>query len=504
MQVNLTAVNMDELALRVAAAVNLLGFTKDGNPMVASQGLRVLANLAGYRQEHTLVKALKKEGKNGTPVKEPKIALTGTVSGKLLFTNQVALLQFLGFQIVYSDFKQPYWEWQDDEAGNDCSSEREAWLDAWEHLGEKLREKLSISLDTWVELSFEAIAQKACKAFPPARETLAAAWAAAEASSPVTQSPMEAAMAALESRWGSEHGWYGREEWREDVAQGNTKLGYWEWVQHSLEGNGGEEEHCDTCGKPLDEEGYDGKCGDCADVDDSLEELAEELNVSLDDAKFWVKTHYGVSLEEEAPVRREQLLNAYHRLCGLTPTDAPAVAHTKGHTNDDSVTTLETVTINGEDYALRVCGAGFSAYFEWINAGGDPIGDVHDELADAKAFALELAKRPVHPANDHFECASCHVTGDLKDSIKQDGELRCLTCANRTSANAVFEAYNFGDRFIVADHEGWEWTSGDSVMTKAVFLEDRENLDAPTVLVRFILNVENGVVTDLNLVGMPE
>lgn len=172
----------------------------------------------------------------------------------------------------------------------------------------------------------------------------------------VAQAP-EPTMTPLELRWDHEHGWYGRDEWREDVTRGITHLSYWMWVQQSIERNGGDEEHCSDCGKPLDGESWDGKCGDCAD-----RETAED------------------DLQNEAASRG-------------------------------------------------------------IN------------LADVQ----------------------------------------------RQAADAAFEAYDFGEDLTVADHEGWEWCSGDSIMTKKVFLEDLRTPEEPSRLVKFVVNVVNGVVTDISV-----
>ena len=61
------------------------------------------------------------------------------------------------------------------------------------------------------------------------------------------------------------------------------------------------------------------------------------------------------------------------------------VAAQKGNIGGDSCTTLATLNVDGTDFDLRVCGTGSEAYFEWINDGGDPIGDVFDELGDVEA-----------------------------------------------------------------------------------------------------------------------
>jgi len=61
---------------------------------------------------------------------------------------------------------------------------------------------------------------------------------------------MQQAMQRLEARWGTEHPYYARSDWQHEVANGDTRLGYWEFVQHGIEANGGEESHCTTCGTP--------------------------------------------------------------------------------------------------------------------------------------------------------------------------------------------------------------------------------------------------------------
>lgn len=51
----------------------------------------------------------------------------------------------------------------------------------------------------------------------------------------------------LEEKHGVEHPVYTREDWRHDVGQGDTKLGYWEWVLHNVESH--YYDPCDGCGK---------------------------------------------------------------------------------------------------------------------------------------------------------------------------------------------------------------------------------------------------------------
>ena len=53
--------------------------------------------------------------------------------------------------------------------------------------------------------------------------------------------PMEQAIKNIEAQCGREHPEWTRDEWQSDVAAGDTRLGYWEWVIHQLESAAGEE-----------------------------------------------------------------------------------------------------------------------------------------------------------------------------------------------------------------------------------------------------------------------
>ncbi|MFJ1470170.1 hypothetical protein [Massilia orientalis] len=72
---------------------------------------------------------------------------------------------------------------------------------------------------------------------------------------------------------------------------------------------------------------------------------------------------------------------------GLDPAGAfPAVtssmqmAMQKKHVSRDAATVLHTVSREGEELELRVCGCGTGAYFEWVDHLGDPVGDVFTEM----------------------------------------------------------------------------------------------------------------------------
>lgn len=64
---------------------------------------------------------------------------------------------------------------------------------------------------------------------------------------------------------------------------------------------------------------------------------------------------------------------------------AESMADRLGHTGRDGNSTLGSVVLNGEEFELRVLGVGADAFFEWINEGGDPVGDVMDEIAGIPA-----------------------------------------------------------------------------------------------------------------------
>ncbi|KWA83735.1 hypothetical protein WL29_20430 [Burkholderia ubonensis] len=153
------------------ARANAMGFTKNGKPMVIDQAFELVAAEEGHRNQHALraamsvpknVAATEKEGRDqwlltslrlGWDRESQIIHLEGFISQKGLMAEfgayaevaakeelslsngepsekAVNALQSLGYRVVESDFKQPYWEF-DDEGSTDFSSEDEAWADAW-------------------------------------------------------------------------------------------------------------------------------------------------------------------------------------------------------------------------------------------------------------------------------------------------------------------------------------------------------------------------------------
>ena len=119
---------------------------------------------------------------------------------------------------------------------------------------------------------------------------------------------------------------------------------------------------------------------------------------------------------------------------------AQAIAAEHGHTNMDSATTLATVTVNGIEHDLRVCGVGKEAFFEWINDGGDPVGDVFDEIESVEtaksSFSDSLSNRYTEILQHRIryflrgddapeeldDCSVEHIEKSIKDGYIQ-GEL---------------------------------------------------------------------------------
>lgn len=63
----------------------------------------------------------------------------------------IVALKSLGYRIVISDFKRPYWEFGD-ESSLDFDTEAEAWADAWVNAQDHAREQVGGSDDDWADL----------------------------------------------------------------------------------------------------------------------------------------------------------------------------------------------------------------------------------------------------------------------------------------------------------------------------------------------------------------
>jgi hypothetical protein len=205
------------------------------------------------------------------------------------------LLRALDYDVRQSDFKGWYWEYGvTDDASEDFPSEEAAWRAAWHDAFDKHDDRAVTAMETILAEQGYAVsadddipgtffwateADTSESRFTIRDVAVADAWQHFQAnqaevvSCEISKSSesagewaMKQAVEEVEAKWGAEHPHYTREDWQNDVSRGDTKLGYWEWVVHNIESHGGEDEHCE-CGNPLDDgEGYDGKCGHCADV----------------------------------------------------------------------------------------------------------------------------------------------------------------------------------------------------------------------------------------------
>lgn len=228
--------NTTQLKKAAAAAtsrVNKLGFTKNGAPMVIDQGYEVVAAIFGKRSQHALRATI---GTGECACCAPRLALAANAD--LAKTSK-----------------------------KETSAANKAWVSLLESQGWNDTAVSSLMKDFLQEHSLwpafvsyyaAGVNEQVLKSAPMEnnmRQILEAAKASA----------MECYIQDLQEVWGEEHPHYTRKRWGWEASEGDTQLGYWEWVVHSIDSHGGPDEHCE-CGAPLDDgEGYDGLCGNCAD-----------------------------------------------------------------------------------------------------------------------------------------------------------------------------------------------------------------------------------------------
>lgn len=308
MNVFVTNESLKPIAEKLVARLNELGVTsKAGKPLVVDQGYEAVAAVLGYRNQHALRHALKTAPQSPAALsRDPirrgllqrhgyrfecdagldawvitfngqeqdqtfaslvdalehawsqavreameahrinvqawdamnEVSQENVVSSYLLTKgwseDLIPQLQAAGYTLRYSEtYKRPFWECEY-QASEDFDTEEHAWMDAWRHAKANLVPLTTATVSPQGEPSMADAIQEAIRA-----------WADGDV-------------------WG-EHPYYDRNDWRHDVRNEDTNLGYWEWVIHQIESHGGDEEHC-SCGTPLDDgEGADGLCGDCAD-----------------------------------------------------------------------------------------------------------------------------------------------------------------------------------------------------------------------------------------------
>lgn len=258
-----------------------LGISKRGKPLNRDQAVELVSAEEGFRNRHVMDAALKSAAALPYPAREPVvdgsaehmwrrlvqtqdwneasqiIHLEGfirdrglladfTVYAKraaAMLTDAINLFEAEGYRVRTSHFNGSYWESPSgDEASDDFSSDEEAWLDLFRITG------LKSGLDAHAFNQLSA----------PEQLNLVRLVLEADRGDAMRQATI-----ALESKWGFEHPQYPRDTWSQEASAGDTKLGYWEWVQHTFEANGGEANHCTCCGIPRAADGNQALCNDC-------------------------------------------------------------------------------------------------------------------------------------------------------------------------------------------------------------------------------------------------
>lgn len=281
----MNASELKSAAANVTARANALGFTKDGRPMVIDQAYELVAAAHGKRNQHVLRATLDKAS-----APAPALTASDILAANRRFQD---LLDSQGWNdstvsSMMKDFLQDQSQWpafvaycekrvtpedQFEEVIRrlekpllqlgyvvECTDGVWTWSDSFEEMSEDFPSEHE---------AYQALIDFVCKGADLDPDSLCALDAAGQ-----DKRILEVAVVtrhlrsiqALQKRWGSEHGYYTQEVWLNDTKKGATKPGYWDWVAYTIRSNGGEEEHCE-CGAPLnDGEGYDGKCGSCADA----------------------------------------------------------------------------------------------------------------------------------------------------------------------------------------------------------------------------------------------
>lgn len=291
-----------------------LGIGKNGKPLNLDQAVELVAAEEGFRNRHAMDAKLKAGAKAGTPTKgdvkdqagaeqmwqslvhmqgwnehsqmfylegfirdralmadfvehvkrfASEACVAAALSGDFseIYDQVVELLSANDYHVNVSDLGAYYGEQPDGYPTEDFVSEEAAWFELFCRVGQ-----LS-GLDGAAFANLSAEQQ-----LTMVRKTLA----------DVRKNAMSEAIAALEARWGFEHPYYDRADWQHDASEGNTKLGYWEWVQHAIDSNGGEDDHCANCGIHREtDEGTDTLCGHCADHANGTQEAASQPELDL-------------------------------------------------------------------------------------------------------------------------------------------------------------------------------------------------------------------------------
>lgn len=228
MKVSVTLANLPKLASQVVARLNQMGVgNSKGSALVLDQGYEILAALCGFRNQH----ALRAELKKNQDANHPTECSEGSSPDELT-EAQVDVLRRIGFTVKLSEvYRMPFWTLED-ESSEDFETEEAAWQAAWRFQSSRICRERSLAESVWAATNIE------CQLL------MMEGYA---------RSPMQQAISEYESRWGSEHPFYCKEDWATELASRDTKLSsYWEWVVHRIESNGGDEAHC-VCGSIIDD-----------------------------------------------------------------------------------------------------------------------------------------------------------------------------------------------------------------------------------------------------------
>ncbi|KVP17276.1 hypothetical protein [Burkholderia ubonensis] len=193
----MNATQLQIRASRLLARHNAMGFTKNGKPMVIDQAFELVAAEEGHRNQHVLramlddpkaAAAAESVGRQqwhaacnrmGWNEESQIVHLEGFLAEKGLLAEfgayaqaaaeeedsfggadepseeTVVALQSVGYRVVDSDFKQPYWAFGD-EGSTDFACDEEAWADAWDDAQSRTVDKLGIARGTWDAMPEEA------------------------------------------------------------------------------------------------------------------------------------------------------------------------------------------------------------------------------------------------------------------------------------------------------------------------------------------------------------
>lgn len=135
----------------------------------------------------------------------------------------------------------------------------------------------------------------------------------------------------------------------------------------------------------------------------------------------------------------------------------------------DGVTTIETLSYNGTEYDLRLCGEGSEAYFEWINEGGDPIGDIQEEIRsnEVTRFVLEglegVPQNSYSDGRDHLWVSPSWMGRNRADTLRvrtevlQEGDQRRYRAYYEImTTNRVTEGLGSRAVAVPGDYESFE------------------------------------------------